>query len=165
MTGSTITPYADFLGRLEEVDKGLRQAASAGRLTGLTTADPKTGERWDTGQIWAHLAEFVPYWIEQARMVLGGDGSEPVPFGRVKSDPARVAAIAERRQEPVSVLAAKTAADIRQLSTFLLEIDRQRGWDKPGVHATLGVMSIERIVQEFLVGHLEEHLEQLTTLR
>ena len=162
---AVITPFADLLGRLEEADSGLRLVASDSQRFGLTSADPKTGEQWDGGQVWAHLAEFVPYWIEQARVVMAGGGAEPVPFGRVKTDPGRIASIAERRLEPTGVLAAKTAADIRRLGQFLREIDRDpANWEKLGVHSTLGVMSVGHLVDEFLVGHLEEHLRQLREL-
>jgi hypothetical protein len=30
-----------------------------------TAADPPTGERWDRGQVLSHIAEFLPYWIEE----------------------------------------------------------------------------------------------------
>ena len=38
------------------------------------------------------------------------------------------------------------------------------GWAKEGVHQTLGVMDVTHIVDEFLVGHLEEHEAQLRQL-
>lgn len=34
-------------------------------------------------------------------------------------------------------------------------------WSAQGWHPTLGVMDLTRIVDEFMVKHLEEHAEQL----
>src|SRR5919198_752694 len=71
----------------------------------LTSPDPPTGERWEWGQVWAHLSEFCPYWMGQVRLVLESPQSEdPMPFGRVKSDPARVAAIEADRGRPPAEL-------------------------------------------------------------
>jgi hypothetical protein len=147
------------------LEGGLRRAAAAGRPSGLTAPDEGSGEQWEAGQVWAHLAEFVPYWIGEARAVIAAKPSEPVPFGRVKTDAGRIAAIAEHRDEPVGALAAKAAADVRVLRTFLREVDRDAAnWWRVGLHSKLGEMTITRIVEEFLVGHVEEHLRQLDGL-
>ena len=85
-----------------------------------------SGERWDRGQVWAHLAEFIPYWIAQAGPVLRGQASgEPVPFGRTKSDPERIGAIERDRREPVSVLWATRAATSPRSAAFLATIGRR----------------------------------------
>jgi hypothetical protein len=40
------------------------------------------------------------------------------------------------------------------------------GWDQAvGQHPRLGQVETSRIIEEFLVGHLEEHAEQLESLR
>jgi hypothetical protein len=160
------TPFADFLGRVDEVEGGLRRAAASGRCGGLTAPDEPSGERWEVGQVWAHLAEFVPYWIGEARLVIAANSDVPVPFGRVKTDAGRISAIDERRHESVGVLAAKTAADVRVLRSLLREVDRDpANWSRVGLHSKLGEMTITSAVEEFLVGHLEEHLRQLDGLR
>jgi hypothetical protein len=91
---SAATPFDGFLARVDEVEGGLRRAAAAGAPQGLTAPDEPSGEQWEAGQVWAHLAEFVPYWIGEARSVLTAESDQPVPFGRVKTDPGRIAAIA-----------------------------------------------------------------------
>jgi hypothetical protein len=153
-----------FMGRLDAVEERLaghaRDAARPGALTG---ADPASGERWEFGQVWAHLAEFVPYWIMQAQQVISTYEEEPVPFGRTKNDAARVAAIERDRAQPVSVLWSDAHNDIEQLRRFLLGIDADE-WRVRGLHPTLGVMDLDRIVEEFLVGHLEQHADQLDEL-
>jgi hypothetical protein len=155
-----------YLARLDVLQPDLRRAASAGAAPGaLTEPDPGGEERWDAGQVWAHLAEFVPYWIAEASAVADPAAPEPVPFGRVKTDPGRIAAIEERRAEPVGVLAGKVAGDVEALRRFLQDLDGQPGaWARRGVHSRLGEMPLTAIVEEFLVGHVEEHLRQLEGL-
>ncbi|HEV2361829.1 MAG TPA: hypothetical protein VGS21_09025 [Acidimicrobiales bacterium] len=163
-TSEAATPFAGFLSRLDEVEGGLRRAASRTQPSGLTDPDPGAEERWEAGQVWAHLAEFCPYWIAETRKVLAGPSGEVV-FGRVKTDEGRIAAIADHQHDSVGVLAARTAAGVRQLREFLREIDRTAGaWDVVGVHPKLGPMSVTLITEDFLVGHLEEHLRQLDAL-
>jgi hypothetical protein len=155
---------AGYLERLSAIEARVHAAAAAAPSSGLTAADPGTGERWEEGQVWAHMSEFVPYWVEQARLVVAGEPS-PVPFGRVKTDPVRVETIAERRHQPIEELAEVVLGDISILRGYLEELgDAPAVWAKEGRHATLGVMDLERIFDEFLVGHLEQHLDQLDEL-
>jgi hypothetical protein len=153
----------DFLARLDAVEQRLAQHAQRGRAGGLTDADPGTGEQWEWGQVWAHLAEFIPYWIAQARIVVDGYSGEPVPFGRVKSNPERVAAIERDRSTDVAALWQRTSRDIGDLRTFLRDLP-DAAWEARGVHQTLGVMTMAHIVDEFMVGHLEQHAAQLDGL-
>ena len=61
----------EYLARLDAVEARLGAAAAAEpHPDALTGADPTSGERWDRGQVWAHVAEFIPYWIRQARPVI-----------------------------------------------------------------------------------------------
>jgi hypothetical protein len=151
-----------YLARLAVVEPRLAAAAAAEPPHGaLTDADPGSGERWDRGQVWAHVAEFIPYWIAQAGPVLRGQASgEPVPFGRTKSDPERIGAIERDRREPVPVLWAAAHAGIAQLEGFLRNVHADQ-WGIRGLHPKLGPMTVDELVEMFLVGHLEEHAEQL----
>ena len=159
-----MTGTDDLLRRLDAVEERLATRASLQvRADALTGADPSSGERWDAGQVWAHVAEFIPYWIEQTRSVAAAGFDEPVPFGRISSDPGRVGAIERDRRQPLSVLWSATHTDIEQLRRFLESVDA-RSWGARGLHPRLGVMNLERIVDEFLVGHLEEHADQLDAL-
>lgn len=155
----------DFLHRLDAVEARLAALADNEPKPGaLTDADPSSGERWDRGQVWAHLAEFIPYWIAQTRPVLRGQASgEPVPFGRTKSDPERIGAIERDRHEAVSTLWASTREDIGLLRTFLSGLAPEQ-WLDVGLHPTRGPMPVSAINEEFLVGHLEQHADQLEGL-
>jgi hypothetical protein len=130
---------------------------------GLTDPDEPSGEQWEWGQVWAHLAEFIPYWIQQIGSVVAGDGREPVAFGRVKTDPGRIAVIERDREIPPSHLWTRMRSQMADL-WYVIEHMELQDWAKRGVHPTLGVMDMPRIFEVFLVGHLEQHAEQLDGL-
>ena len=113
--------------------------------------------------MWAHLGEIGDYWLGELEPVLAG-GGEPVPFGRVKSNPARIAAIETGRSAAADrhlVQVQRCADRLEAIICGLSEVD----WRAIGRHSTLGDMSLDRILEEFLVGHYEQHADQLDTLR
>jgi alkanesulfonate monooxygenase SsuD/methylene tetrahydromethanopterin reductase-like flavin-dependent oxidoreductase (luciferase family) len=150
-----------------------RMNAAEGRLAifaedpppGLTDPDPATGEQWDVGQAWAHVAEFVPYWQGEIEHVLAGAarGEDPVPFGRTSADPGRVGAIEAGRHEPPAEQMARLAGSLTALRAYLGTLSEEE-WNARGTHARLGEMTVARIMERFIVGHLEEHAEQLEKL-
>ena len=154
---------APFLGRLEIVRDRLRELAEVGWSDGLTEPDPPTGERWEWGQVWAHTAEFIPFWLGQIDQILAAPGDGPAPFGRTKSDQGRIGAIERDRDAPVSELWSRIEGqtdDLRAALDGLSESD----WARSASHPTLGTMTMPEIVEEFLVGHLEQHADQLQSL-
>jgi hypothetical protein len=91
-----MTAGAGTAGRRDRLVAAAGRVRAAARLLpgeALTDPDPNTGERWDRGQVLAHVAEMLPYWAHQVELVAAGD---QVAFGRVVSDPGRVAAIVDR---------------------------------------------------------------------
>ena len=94
-----------ILERLARVEERLSEHAAGPAPSGLTEPDPGEEERWEAGQVWAHLAEFPGYWLGEVRRVVDGPGSEAVPFGRIKTDPDRIAAIErDRNTDPRALL-------------------------------------------------------------
>jgi hypothetical protein len=155
-----MTTFAERLDLVEQRFVALAQRLDTGGLTG---ADLRTGERWDAGQVWAHTAEFPHYWLGEVATVVRGWAGAPVPFGRVKSDPDRLAAIERDRTAGTPMLAARVLDGIAAVRARLAALSPD-DWRARGVHSTLGEMDLERIVDEFLVGHLEEHAAQLESL-
>ena len=52
--------------------------------------DEGTGERWEAGQVWAHLAEFPGFWLDQIRAILaaraGGAGPDQPEAPKDRTD-------------------------------------------------------------------------------
>jgi len=160
-----VSPSVDaLLARMADAERRLVEHAAAPLPAGLSDPDPGAEERWEAGQVWAHLAEFPAYWLAQAQRVIARPTQPPVPFGRVKTDVGRLESIErDRHTDPVALL--------ERVRTSLAEVtDAVRSWDGDtwrlrGMHPTLGEMTIERLVERFIVDHLEEHADQLDALR
>ena len=139
--------------------RGCKRSPSA-TSDGLTTPDEATGEQWEAGQVWAHLAEFGHYWLDELDKVLAGAEE----FGRVKTDPVRIAAIEAGRHLPVAThiaIVERALDDLRARLVAMTDDD----WKKASRHSTLGVMDIDAQMQHFHVGHYEEHADQLESLQ
>jgi hypothetical protein len=163
-SGTRATPTPEFLARLDAVEARLREYAASPPPEGLTDPDPPTGERWDSGQVWAHLGEFIPYWCAQVRLIVKQEGSDPVAFGRTKADPVRIAAIQADRNRSPTELMGRLQDHLGELRDLIQNLTPAH-WERRGSHSTLGEMTMPAIFQEFLVGHLEAHVAQLDGLR
>jgi hypothetical protein len=153
----------DTAARLDAVERRLRDHAGNTTPEGLTEPDEGGTERWEAGQVWAHIAEFVPYWHEQIESVIGEYDGTPVPFGRVKTDPSRIAAIEMGRHDEIREQMARTHEAIEALTRYLAGLTPAE-WNAVGLHPTRGDMDVEAIVERFIVDHLEEHADQLDSL-
>jgi hypothetical protein len=151
--------------RLAAADERLAALASA-ELEGLTDPDPGEEERWDAGQVWAHLGEFPTYWLGQVLRIVDAAAAgqeQPIPFGRMKTDPGRVGAIERDRRQDQAVLLERMQRGIaltrKQLDGFSLD-----DLDVHGLHPVRGEMTVASIIELFIVDHLEEHAAQLEQL-
>ena len=151
---------------MDRAERDRRLQAAAGRIRAsavvlpddaLTDPDPDSGERWDRGQVLAHVAEMLPYWAQQAELVASGRQTE---FGRVKSDPDRVRAIERDRREDPARLLGRVDEGVAVVLALVDRLDDQQ-LARVGHHQTLGDMSVAEIVDRFAVAHLEEHADQL----
>jgi hypothetical protein len=151
-------PDRDLAARLLAAAGRIRANLGAWRPGTLTEADPGTGERWEAGQVLAHVAEMLPYWVRQAETV--ANGTDGVPFGRVKTDPDRVAAIERDRRDDLLVLLGRMDQGVAGVLALLGRLD-DAALARTGTHQTLGRMTVAQIIEDFLVRHLEEHADQL----
>jgi DinB superfamily len=156
--GPEATPERELPARLLAAAGRIRANLGAWRPGALTEADPGTGERWEAGQVLAHVAEMLPYWVREAEKVAGG--TDGVPFGRVKTDPERVAAIERDRGQDLLLLLTRMDQGVAGALALLDRLD-DAALARAGTHETLGRMTVDQIVEEFLVRHLEEHADQL----
>jgi hypothetical protein len=154
----------ELIARMAEAERRLAEHADAPVPAGLTAADPGSEERWEAGQVWAHIAEFPPYWLAEAHKVASLPTNEPVPFGRVKTDTARVAAIERERHTQPAALLERVRASLAEVSDSARAFTPEE-WSRRGLHPTRGEMTVQSIVERFIVDHLEEHADQLDLLR
>ncbi len=151
-----------LLARLDIAEPALAAHAAA-MPSGLTAPDKGGDERWEASQVLAHIAEFIPYWIDQAQHVIDNYHSKPVPFGRTKADPTRRAAIAAHGEHDSLAHMARIAAGVAALRVFVGALT-EASLAAVGEHPTLGRMAMPDLIEEFLVGHIEQHRVQLDRL-
>jgi hypothetical protein len=150
-----------WLSRIDDVEARLARVATP--IEGLTTADPDTGEQWEAGQVWGHLAEFIQFWIEQAGDVIDEYAGDPVAYGRLRTDPTRLAAVEQGRHASLDLLWEEVRSDLADLRAFLHALPAD--WSEAvGLHPKHGEHTAEQIIEEHLVSHLEEHAAQLESL-
>ena len=162
----TTEAVATSLSRLAAAQRRLAEHAARPLPTGLTDPDPGASERWEAGQVWAHVAEFPAYWHDQIRSVLAArsDGDKAPPrFGRMKTDPSRTDPIERERRTAPTELLARVNSEIADLSSTLTALPDD-AWSARGLHPTLGEMRVQEILDRFVVSHLAEHADQLDQL-
>ena len=152
-----LADLARALGRLEA-------HAAAGTSDGLTAPDEPSGEQWDAGQVWAHLAEFGSFWLPELRRIVDARSSEPVPFGRTKRDAERIGAIERNCHLAIDQQMSIVRGDIAHFAHELALLDAA-DWERTGRHPTLGDMDLFAFLRHFVTGHYHEHADQLDGLR
>ena len=114
---------------------------------------------WGPPEVLAHLAEMQPFWLGQLDRVIEGH-PEPVPFGRVQSDEARIAAIGNDRHLPIETLYRRIEDGAAAVLGLIGMLDAASA-ARRGIHPTLGEMTVMQVIERMLVNHLEEHADQL----
>jgi len=152
-----------LLERLADSERRLGEHADRPLPPGMTEPDPDGEERWEAGQVWAHVAEFPAYWLAQAQRVIALPTNEPVPFGRVKTDAGRIEAIERDRHTDPAALLARVRTDLAEVGDAARSWPPE-AWTRRGMHPSRGEMTVENIVDRFIVSHLEEHADQLDGL-
>ncbi len=114
---------------------------------------------WGAPEVLAHVAEMLQYWLGEIERVVNGS-PEPVPFGRVATDPLRTLTIERDRSLPPGELIGRIQSSVTRYAARLPALSAA-DWEKRGLHPRLGEMTVEAMLPRFVVGHLEEHAIQL----
>lgn len=122
--------------------------------------DPEAS--WGPMELLAHVAEMLPYWLGEVERILAAP-PDPVPFGRVGSDPVRIALIGRDRTLPTGELYTRIDSWLERWAHRLASLTpAQRA--KVGLHPRLGEMTVEAIAERMVVHHLAEHVDQLESI-
>jgi hypothetical protein len=133
------------------------EAADPWPLSPAYGSEPESD--WGPKELLAHTAEMLEFWPAEIDRILAG-GPEPVPFGRISTDPGRIGRIGRDRELPTAELFDRIGGEARRLVSRIGSLSATDA-AREGLHPRLGEMTVGRIVERFLVGHLEEHVEQL----
>jgi DinB superfamily len=163
---------APMTDRLDAPDQIGRMAAATAVIASLRgpiragepwPAGPVSGDgpeaEWGPPEVLAHTSEMLQYWLGEIERVVAGS-PEPVAFGRVSTDPLRTLAIERDRSLPTGELISRIQSSVARYAARLPELSTA-DWHKRGLHPRLGEMTVEAILQRFVVSHIEEHAVQL----
>ncbi len=121
-------------------------------------AEPEAS--WGPFELLAHVEEFLAYWMGEIERVLAHDVGDPAPFGRAMDDPLRTGVIGRDRTLPLRELTARIEADAGRVAARLRDLDEAEA-GRIGVHPRRGEMTVRDMLDPFVVGHLESHVDQL----
>ena len=139
---------------------GLQPRVTAGDPWPLAdTFDDSDEARWGPGEVLSHLAEMVPYWLGEIERVLAGD-PEPVPFGRIATNPVRIALVERDRSVPPRELYDRIDGDLQRFDQRWRTLSPAE-LARRGLHPTRGELTVAAMPDRFIVGHLEDHVRQI----
>ena len=130
---------------------------------GAGPVDPATGESWHRGNVLGHMSEMLGYWTNQIQRAVEGSGTmgrdEPgrtlrrqgIEQGNAASEVELKAAIDQKIGRALVLLAAMSPDDLERTVDF-----HNRDGNRPA--------RVGELVQNLVVGHLEEHIQQLSSL-
>ena len=140
---------------------GLRGALVAGEPWPLSENWGHTPEaEWGPREVLGHVDEMLPYWVEELRRVVAGDGVTPVAFGRIATDQSRLDRIDADRRQAAGELVDSIDAGLQRTIDFVNGLSADE-LDRIGAHPSRGDITVAASLERFLVGHLEDHVEQL----
>lgn len=119
--------------------------------------EPEPGE-WPVMSTLAHVVELMPYWAHQGAEVARRARNDQ-PFGRTHDDADRIGAVTQHGRDSLDSMLPQLRSALDECVSTLRGIPAE-GWQRTAHHANRGEMSVEMIVDQFLVEHVEEHLRQ-----
>ncbi len=151
---------------MSDVDELLaRLDSSVGSLVERVQKVPEHGlyvapgqDDWSLMQVMAHMAELLPYWAKQAKAVAERPENGQ-PFGRTHDDPDRIAAVDVHGRDPLPAVLPRVREGLEFAKATVRDISPQ-GWMRTAQHPRRGDMTVQQIVEQFLVDHAEEHAKQ-----
>ncbi len=149
----------DRMRRRVVVARARLRALLPASLDGEPPADPRTGERWDRLNILGHMSEFPTFWADE----LSGAIASGAEFGRRPGSTNRQDAVDGGAALGETSLKRRVARGIESVLALLVKVqptDLDRTINMRG----RGEVTVRWALESLLVGHLEEHCDQLYAL-
>lgn len=143
--------------RLERVDAQLAALLQPAGVQERLRASPGENE-WSAMQILGHLAEMIPFWMNQCRRSLAATG-EPPTFGRAPGSTERMAGVERgEKSDPDELLRTLHVEVLSAARAIRAMTPEQRSRQ---VHTREKEITIADAIEDFIVHHAEEHLAQI----
>ena len=144
--------------RIERLQRGVADLLGAVRNLPdeALYREPTDGE-WSIMQNLAHVAEMLPYWAHQAEAI---DRAPGQPFGRTHDDPVRIGEIDAHANDVLELTLTRIQAAADECIAVLRGLPME-AWAKSGIHPSRGEMTVEQMIDAFVVGHVTAHARQI----
>jgi hypothetical protein len=117
-------------------------------------------EDWLTAaELGGHAAELPVAYAQQACALSESPGLE---IGREPDNPERLLGAAHLSKADPSEVAEAVWNGVRQAANLLRSIP-PAGWQVRGHHHNLGDLTVAEVVEQFIIGHLRDHLAEAQT--
>ena len=116
-------------------------------------------DEWSIMQNLAHIVEFMPYWAGEIEKLVAKPRQN---FGRTMQDEARLQAIQEHGTDRLDQIRAALPGSYARLEEVLGSL-KDSDLRLIGQHVKFGDNPLEWFIEEFVTGHLVNHLEQIKT--
>ena len=161
MTSRDYNPELDRLADVRAAYAALAPRVIAGEPWPLAAAfgtEPEAA--WGPREVLAHVEEMLPFWLGELERIADGPLPGPTPFGRIADAPIRLGLIERDRTLPLRVLFGRIEAGMRAWSDRLASLTAAER-ARIGLHPRLGEVSVDRMLERFVLGHAEDHVAQL----
>ena len=118
---------------------------------------------WGPREVLAHVEEMLPFWLGEMEKVIDGDGSTPVPFGRIADDELRIGIIDRDRRLPLRVLFGRIDAGFAAWEARIPTLTDTES-ARIGAHPVRGEMPASAMLDRLITGHAEDHIAQLNDI-
>ena len=121
---------------------------------------------WGPPELLAHIEEMLPFWLGEVERILDADpAGGPFPFGRIggPDDVLRIGIIGRDRRLPLRELLARVGQDGRRVAARMRQLSDAEA-ERLGEHPSRGPMSVASLLEQFVVGHVEDHVDQLNRI-
>jgi len=114
-------------------------------------------DEWSVAELAGHAAEFPVTFAAQCARLAASPG---ISLGRQLDDPGRLAAVRQMEGADPAEAGRRLRAATATAADTLAAIPAT-GWDATGTRVVDGeTIAVRTVVQRFIAGHLEGHLEQ-----
>lgn len=114
-------------------------------------------DEWTIMQNLAHIVEFMPYWANEVEKLVARPGQN---FGRTAQQEARLQAIREHGTDRLAQIRDALPGSYGRLEEVLSNL-KDSDLKLTGHHVVYGEKSLDWFIEEFVTGHLVNHLEQI----
>ncbi len=116
---------------------------------------------WNVLQILGHMNEAVPFWMGHCRTLANASG-DPRPFASSRNlqSPERLEAVERGARGDPAGLMGQLRENVRTAAATLRGFSAE-DLAKAGIHPRRGRMTVDEVIESFVVGHSEEHVAQI----